>query len=332
MSNKRNRAGAVRKKGSGKAVGSGGQGRQALEGRGPTPKAEDRPYHPKGKAKLARERYQASQAKNKRSGERPGDRSGGRPKKAASEHEYVTGRNSVLEALRTKVPVAGITIASGTSMDDRMREIIAIAVSRGIPVLETVRQELDRMTSADTVHQGIIAKVPPYKYLHPDDLFEQSRRGGRVPLLVVLDGITDPRNLGAIIRSVAAFGGTGVVVPQRRSVGVNAAAWKTSAGAAARVPVAMATNLTQALKSFKLAGAFVVGLDGDGEVELHNLQFANDPLVVVVGSEGKGISRLVKEQCDAVVSIPISRATESLNAGIATSVALYEISQKRAAK
>lgn len=324
MSNKQNRKGAIRKKGTGKAVGSGGQGRQALEGRGPTPKAEDRPYHPKGKAKLARERYEASvKARGGRSKETA-------PKKSSSDHEIVTGRNAVLEAMRTKVPATQLLIASGTSMDDRMREIISIAAGRGIPVLEVMRQELDRMTDRDTVHQGVLIKVPPYNYSHPDDLFEQAGRGGRVPLIVMLDGVTDPRNLGAIIRSVAAFGGHGIVVPQRRSAGVNSAAWKTSAGAAARLPVAMATNLTQSIKSFKKAGAFVIGLDGDGSVQLPDLDLATEPLVVVVGSEGKGLSRLVSEQCDAIVSIPISRATESLNAGIAASVAMYEIAKKRA--
>ena len=148
---------------------------------------------------------------------------------------------------------------------------------------------------------------------------------------MALDGVTAPRNLGAIIRSVAAFGGQGVIVPQRRSVGGNSAAWKTSAGAAARVPVAMASNLTQTLKALKARGVFVVGLDGDGEVQLPGLELAARPLVVVVGSEGKGLSRLVTENCDAVVSIPISAATESLNAGIAASVSLYEIAKLRAA-
>lgn len=327
MNRKSNRAGAVRKKGKGKAVGSGGQGRQKLEGRGPTPKAEDRSWHPKGKAKLARERHAAAGSK----GPRRGGEDSQRARRNPSDHELVTGRNSVLEALRTKVPVSRITIAQGIDMDERTREIISIAVSRGIPVLETTRAEIDRMTTRDTVHQGVIAKVPPYEYSHPLDLLERGTRGGSTPLLVVLDGITDPRNLGAIIRSVAAFGGHGVIVPQRRSVGVNSAAWKTSAGAAGRLPVAMATNLTQTLKELKKAGAFVVGLDGDGDTALKGLTFATDPLVVVVGSEGKGISRLVKEQCDAVVSIPISRVTESLNAGIATSVALYEIATLRAA-
>jgi 23S rRNA (guanosine2251-2'-O)-methyltransferase len=146
---------------------------------------------------------------------------------------------------------------------------------------------------------------------------------------VALDGITDPRNLGAIIRSVAAFGAHGVILPQRRSVGVTASAWKTSAGAAARIPVALASNLNQAIKEYKQKGLFVIGLDGDGDVSLPNLELADRPLLVIVGSEGKGLSRLVQENCDQVVSIPISAATESLNAGIAASVALYQIAMAR---
>ena len=318
MVNKRKgRPGAVRQKSRGKAVGSGGQGRQALEGRGPTPKAEDRPYHPKGKAKAARERAAARQP------QRQQQRSGGG--KPANDQELVTGRNSVLEALRTKIPAATLYVAAKTELDDRMREILGIATGRDIPVLEVMRSELDRMTIRDTVHQGVVLKVPPYEYAHPMDLIE----GVDLPLLAVLDGVTDPRNLGAIIRSVAAFGGHGVIVPQRRSAGVNSAAWKTSAGAAARTPVALATNLTRTLKDLKKQGVFVIGLDGNGDTPLPGLKLADRPLAVVVGSEGSGLSRLVAEQCDAIVSIPISSATESLNAGIAASVAFYEISKLR---
>lgn len=330
MSNaKKGRPGAVRKTSRGKAVGSGGQGRQALEGRGPTPRAEDRPYHPAGKAKAARERLEA--ARKRHGGDRASNAQRS-PKKKSDDTELVTGRNAVLEALRAKIPATALYVAAKVEMDDRMREILGIAVGRGVPVLEVMRPELDRMTSKDTVHQGVVLKVPPYEYAHPLELLDAVEKRSKTPLLVALDGVTDPRNLGAIIRSVAAFGGQGVIVPQRRSVGVNSAAWKTSAGAAARIPVAMASNLTQTLKALKERGVFVVGLDGDGDVELPGLELADRPLVVVVGSEGKGLSRLVTENCDAVVSIPISVATESLNAGIAASVTLYEISKLRAEK
>ncbi|AQY02322.1 MULTISPECIES: 23S rRNA (guanosine(2251)-2'-O)-methyltransferase RlmB [Microbacterium] len=326
-------AGKGKKKGPSK--GTGGLGRKALEGRGPTPKAEDRAWHPAGKRKAAAERYAASGGKGK-----PGQRqtAGGNPNRSArakdntTEVEVVTGRNSVLEALRAKIPASAFYIAQRVEMDDRVKEMLSLATNRGIPVLEVTRQELDRMAGYDGVHQGVAVKVPPYEYAHPQDLLEAVIDKGEVPLFVALDGITDPRNLGAIIRSTGAFGGHGIILPQRRSAGVNSAAWKTSAGAAARVPVALATNLTTQLKEFKKQGVFVLGLDGDGDVMLPELQLADRPVVIVTGSEGKGLSRLVAETCDQIVSIPISAVTESLNAGIATSVALYQVSTIRNAK
>ena len=368
------RAGAVRKGRKGPQVGSGGQGRQALEGKKPTPKAEDRPYHPAGKRKAAAERFEAAGGRQKRDSDRsdrPGasdrpdrsapserpDRSGGsrgagaynktgssagaaqrsqgsdrqRRAKSSDDIEIVTGRNSVLEALRAKIPAQTLYVATRIEMDDRVKEAMKLATSRGIPILEVMRPELDRLAGFDSVHQGLALKVPPYEYAHPMEMLDLTISRGHKPLFVALDGITDPRNLGAIIRSVAAFGGQGVIVPQRRSVGLTASAWKTSAGAAARTPVAMASNLTATLKDFKARGVFVLGLAGDGDIQLPELNLANEPVVLVIGSEGKGLSRLVAETCDAIVSIPINAATESLNAGIAASVALYEVSKLRAA-
>ena len=327
------RAGAVRKAKRGPQVGSGGQGRQALEGKKPTPKAVDRPYHPAGKRKAAAERFEASGGRRspKSTDAAPQQQNRMRRAKSSDESEFVTGRNSVLEALRAKIPVTTLYIATRIEYDDRVKEVLQIATSRGIPILEVMRPELDRLAGFDSVHQGLGLKVPPYEYAHPLELLDKVVASGRVPLFVALDGVTDPRNLGAIIRSVAAFGGHGVIVPQRRSVGLTASAWKTSAGAAARTPVAMASNLNATIKSYKEKGVFVLGLDGGGDVSLPDLQLAKEPVLLVVGSEGKGLSRLVTENCDAVVSIPINAATESLNAGIAASVTLYEISKLRAA-
>jgi len=339
---RKGRPGAVRQGGKGKQVGSGGQGRQALEGKKPTPKAVDRPYHPAGKRAAAQERLAAAKGRAGGSAERPirqasirtlADRSApprsSRPK-AGDDSELVTGRNSILEALRAKIPAATLYIATRIEYDERVKEIMQLATRRGLPILEVMRPELDRLAGPDAVHQGLALKVPPYEYAHPMEMLDQAEKRGLKPLFVALDGITDPRNLGAIIRSVAAFGGQGVIVPQRRSVGLTASAWKTSAGAAARVPVAMAGNLTQTLKAFKDRGVFVLGLDGGGDVSLPGLELADQPLVIVVGSEGKGLSRIVTETCDAVVSVPIMASTESLNAGIAASVTLYEIAKLRA--
>lgn len=334
----KSRAGAVRKA-KGKQVGSGGQGRQALEGKGPTPKAEDRAWHPAGKRKAAEERYRAAGGKGKAKVAGQGQRAGAprgasgaaRRSKTGDESEIVTGRNSVVEALRARIPASTLYVAARVEMDDRVKEAMKLATNRGIPILEVMRPELDRLAGEGGVHQGLALKVPPYEYAHPIEVLDEVLARDETPLLVALDGITDPRNLGAILRSTAAFGGQAVIVPQRRSVGVNSAAWKTSAGAAARVPVAMAANLTQTLKTLKERGVFVLGLDGDGDVSLPGLSWAERPIVVVVGSEGKGLSRLVSETCDAIVSIPIESSTESLNAGIAASVTLYEISKLRAA-
>ncbi len=337
----KSRAGAVRKGGkgaAGKQVGTGGHGRKALEGKGPTPKAEDRAWHPAGKRKAADERYKAAGGRAKVAGKGgPGQRAGAprgasgasRRAKSGDESEIVTGRNSVVEALRTRIPATTLYVAARVEMDDRVKEAMKIATNRGIPILEVMRPELDRLAGEGGVHQGLALKVPPYEYAHPIELLDEVLARDETPLLVALDGVTDPRNLGAILRSTGAFGGHGVIVPQRRSVGVNSAAWKTSAGAAARVPVAMASNLTQTLKALKERGVFVLGLDGDGDVSLPGLSWAGRPIVIVVGSEGKGLSRLVAETCDAIVSIPISASTESLNAGIAASVTLYEIAKLR---
>jgi 23S rRNA (guanosine2251-2'-O)-methyltransferase len=320
------------KGGKGPTKGSGGKNKRSLEGRGPTPKAEDRAWHPAGKRKAAAERYAAAGGKGRAGGKPQGSNSGrGGRSKQDDDTETVTGRNSVLEALRAKIPATALYIAQRVEMDDRVKEMLSIATHREIPVLEVTRPELDRMAGFDGVHQGVALKVPPYTYAHPQDLLEEIVETGETPLLVALDGVTDPRNLGAIIRSTAAFGGQGVVIPQRRSAGVNSAAWKTSAGAATRIPVAIAPNLTSTLKEFKKQGVFVLGLDGGGDVQLPELQLADRPVIIVVGSEGKGLSRLVTETCDQVVSIPISASTESLNAGIATSVALYQVSTMRAA-
>ena len=157
----------------------------------------------------------------------------------------------------------------------------------------------------------------------------RARPDGAAPLIVVLDGVTDPRNLGAVVRSAAAFDAHGVVVPQRRSVGMTASAWRTSAGAAARLQVARATNLARALGSYQDAGLQTVGLAADADMSIHEYDGFADPIALVVGAEGAGLSRLVRERCDVVVRIPISRDTESLNVSVAAGIALYAAAQSR---
>lgn len=202
-------------------------------------------------------------------------------------------------------PASALYVALGAEADERFTESVTLAADRGIPILEVPRSDLDRM-SANGLHQGIALQVPPYAYAHPDDLLAEATSDAVQPaLLVALDNISDPRNLGAIVRSVAAFAGHGVLIPQRRSASVTAVAWRTSAGAAARVPIARATNLNRTLKEWADAGVQVVGLDADGDTTIDEFD-GTGPVVVVVGSEGKGLSRLVRQNCDAVISIPMA--------------------------
>ncbi|MGV8967101.1 MAG: 23S rRNA (guanosine(2251)-2'-O)-methyltransferase RlmB [Cellulomonas sp.] len=339
MAGNSERRGATRKAGSKKTAhgGTGGKGRQALEGRGPTPKATERPHHPAAKRQVAAARRAAGPvAGTGRSGGAAPVRasrsaSGARGGKGSSAtHEIVCGRNSVVEALRAGIPVTTVYYGTRIETDDRTREILDTAAGRGYPLLEVSKAELDRLTDG-AIHQGVAIQVPPYVYADPDDLLDDASDQRTKPLIVALDGVTDPRNLGAVLRSAGAFGANGVVVPERRSAGVTASAWKVSSGAAARVPVARATNLVRTLQAYRQAGCFVVGLAGEGDIAINDLPFATDGLVLVVGSEGKGLSRLVRENCDALASIPIGSSVESLNAGVAAGIALYEVARIRTA-
>jgi len=307
MAGNSQRRGAIRKSSKkGPTVGSGGQRRRGLEGRGATPPAHMRPNHPAAKRAKAPARRAA--------------------KRKDDGVETVLGRNPVLECLRAGVPATALYVALGAQADERLSESVTLAADSGIAILEVPRTDLDRMTT-NGLHQGIALQVPPYAYLHPDELLKTALNNPPA-LLVALDNISDPRNLGAIVRSVAAFGGHGVLIPERRSASVTAVAWRTSAGAAARIPVARATNLNRTLKDWADRGLQLVGLDADGDTMVDDVDGAG-PIVVVVGSEGKGLSRLVRQSCDGVVSIPMSGPTESLNASVAAGVVLAEIARQR---
>lgn len=310
------RRGAVRRKGRGNPAGSGGRVRRGLEGKGPTPKAEDRPYHAAYRAKKAAADRRPSRSSAPKTG-RPG-----------SGPEWVVGRNAVLEAMEAGIPIRAAYVAEGAERDDRLRDILKIAADRGTALLEVTRPELDRLAGG-AVHQGIALQLPAFEYAHPDDLLAAALDSDREPLIVALDSITDPRNLGAIVRSAAAFGAHGVLIPERRSAGMSAAAWKTSAGAAARIPIARATNLNRSLRTYADAGLSLIGLDGHAATTLSEVAGTLGPVVLVVGSEGAGLSRLVRVTCDTLVSIPISESIESLNAGVAAGIALYELSRRR---
>ncbi len=326
MAGNSQRRGAVRKTGSkkGAVVGSGGKRRRALEGRGATPPAEARTKHPAAKRAAAKAK---AEAKGRSTGRAAGGRPAGR--KTEDGPELVLGRNPVVECLRAGVPATALYVAVGTENDDRLTESVQTAADAGISILEVPRTDLDRMSN-NGLHQGLALQVPPYRYAHPDDLLDQVRGTAEPALLVALDNISDPRNLGAVVRSVAAFGGQGVLIPQRRSASVTAVAWRTSAGAAARLPVARATNLTRTLKDWANQGMQIVGLDMGGDTTLDEFD-GTAPTVIVVGSEGKGLSRLVRENCDSILSIPMAGPVESLNASVAAGVVLAEIARQRRA-
>jgi len=312
MAGNSQRRGAVRGSKKGAQVGSGGQRKRGLAGKGPTPPAEARKGHPAARRAAAAARR--DQTRSKRQNE--------------PQVELLVGRNPVVEALRARVPATALYLAHGLETDERITEAVRVAGNRGIALLEVSKAELDRRTGG-VLHQGIALQVPPYAYRDLAEVLAAADESGAPPLLVALDGVTDPRNLGAVIRSALAFGAHGVVVPERRSAGVTATAWRTSAGAAAAMPVAQVTNLVRALKQCKDAGLYVIGLDADGTTPLDDLEIATEPVVVVVGSEGRGLSRLVSETCDLTVSIPMAPAAESLNASVAAAVTLAEIARRR---
>ncbi len=316
MAGNSQRKGATRKGASrkGPQVGSGGQRRRGLEGRKPTPKASERTGHPAARrAKAAAKRTSSPRRKTR----------------AGKEVELIYGRNPVVEALRAGVPGSALYVQQFVESDDRVREALRLGSELGVALLEVPRAQLDDMSHRG-VHQGLALAVPPYDYADAQDLLRNASDSGRPALIVALDGVTDPRNLGAVVRSAAAFGAHGVVVPERRAAGMTAAAWKTSAGAASRIPVAQVTNLTRTLRAYADAGAMVVGLAAGGE-SLAGLdpELAAGPLVLVVGGEGTGLSRLVNEACDVVVGIPMGASVESLNAGVAAGIALYVVATHR---
>lgn len=323
------RRGAVRKGKKGPSTGSGGVRRRGLEGRGPTPKAEDRPAH---------KRYAGSGSTGGAGGRGTGGGTRGRAAggrggaaRRSPGADHVAGRNAVVEALREDVPATGVTLMHRIDADDRIREILRLAASRSLPVAEVTKSDLDRMTD-HAVHQGVALTIPPYEYAEVDELLAIAADSFEPPLLIALDSITDPRNLGAILRSAGAFGAHGVILPERRSVSMTASVWKVAAGAAGRVRVAQVTNLNRTLADLKSEGLLALGLDADGDVSSRDMTLSTEPVVLVVGAEGKGLSRLTRETCDQIVSIPMHGSTESLNASVATSIALYEIAGRRDAE
>ncbi len=310
MAGNSQRPGARRNEGSkkGAVVGSGAQRRKGLKGKGPTPAAKDRPGHPAARKAKAQQRRT------------PPPRPSSKPAK-----DVVAGRNPVVEALRSRTPAEELLVQLRIDLDDRVHEAVTLAAAQGLPVRELPKSQIDA-AAGDVVHQGLVLIAKPFVYTDLGVLLDTPNA-----LWVVLDQVTDPRNLGAIARSAAAFGATALLVPQRRAAPVTAVAWRTSAGALARLPVCQIGNVSQTLATLQEHGAFCVGLEADSEHGLGDLaRLADGPVAIVVGAEGKGLSQLVAKRCDLLVSIPMTAATESLNASVAAAIAMHWVAHQRA--
>lgn len=247
----------------------------------------------------------------------------------ADTEEFLLGRNSVMEALKSGRSINKILIAKG-ERHGAVREIVGLARAKGLVVQEVEAGKLDTITGK-AKHQGVLAMVAPVDYVELEDVLGKAQEKNEPPFLVLLDEIEDPHNVGAILRTADATGVHGVLIPKRRSCPLSATVAKTSAGAVEYVPVARIGNVTQTLEGLKKQGLWVVGADMDGDKNYYETDLTG-PVVLVVGSEGKGIGRATKEHCDILVRIPMVGKITSLNASVACSLLLYEILRQRQTK
>lgn len=248
-----------------------------------------------------------------------------------AELDRIEGRNPVREALRAGRPIRRLLIADGIPERGIVAEIVAAARGAGVRIEHVPRGVLDR-GSAGRVHQGVVAEAEPYRYRSWEEAAEAAKARGEPPLLLALDGITDPGNLGSLLRSAEAAGAHAVLVPRRRAAPVTPVVEKASAGALEHLPIDRVTNLERALERCKSIGIWVVGLDGKGDTTIWECDLLTEPLVLVVGAEGKGLSRLVTERADVRVRIPMGGRLGSLNAAVAGAIALFEVHRKRTSR
>ena len=238
----------------------------------------------------------------------------------------IEGRNAVIEALRTGTPIDKVYIAKGET-DSALGHIAAKAREAGAAVVDCDRRKLDAM-SVTHAHQGVIAIAAVREYATVEDILAAAREKGEAPLIVVCDELSDPHNLGAVIRTAYCAGAHGVIIPKRRSAGLTAVVAKTSAGAVSHLPVAKVANLTACLKELKEAGVWVYGTAADAKQSLYQADLRG-PAAIVIGSEGTGMSRLVRETCDVLLSIPMRGDLNSLNASASAAIMLYEAVRQR---
>ena len=249
-----------------------------------------------------------------------------RPTPQAEADGLIEGRNAVTEALRAGTPIDKIFLARGET-DATLGHIAAAARDKGIVVVECDRRKLDFMSRTHS-HQGVIAQAAVREYASVDDILSAAREKGESPLIVVCDELSDPHNLGAVIRTAECAGAHGVIIPKRRSAGLTAVVAKTSAGAVSHLPVARVANLPSLLKRLKEEGLWIFGSAADGTTSLYAADLKG-PAALVIGSEGSGMSRLVSETCDFLVRIPMRGKLNSLNASAAAAILLYEALRQR---
>lgn len=239
--------------------------------------------------------------------------------------EWIIGKNPVLEALRAERDINKIWIAEGSNKG-QMQQVIQLAKQSGVIVQYVPKQKIDQTVSGN--HQGVAASVAAYQYAEVDDLFNAAAAKNEDPFFLILDEIEDPHNLGSILRTADAAGVHGVIIPKRRAVGLTAAVAKASTGAIEHVPVARVTNLARTMDELKDKGIWIVGTDAKGKQDFRQMD-GKMPLAIVIGSEGKGIGRLISEKCDFLVRLPMVGNVTSLNASVAASLLMYEVYRKR---
>jgi 23S rRNA (guanosine2251-2'-O)-methyltransferase len=241
--------------------------------------------------------------------------------------DYLYGRHAVLEALRAKRSVEEILIARGVHTQGGLSELIALAKSAGVPMHGVPREELDRLARH---HQGIVAQIGEYAYVQVEDLLAVARERGEPAFLLMLDLVQDPQNFGTLLRTAEAVGVHGVIIAERRAVGVTAAVVKASAGAVEHLKIARVTNLSRAIENLKRASVWVIGVENAPEARDFSRADFTIPLTLVLGSEGAGLGRLVREKCDFLVRLPMWGRVSSLNVAVAGSIVLYAAKTQRA--
>ncbi|RAK16724.1 23S rRNA (guanosine2251-2'-O)-methyltransferase [Anoxybacillus vitaminiphilus] len=239
--------------------------------------------------------------------------------------DFIIGKNPVVEALKSERDINKIWI-SETSQRGTMQQIIQLAKQKGVVVQYVPKKKMDQIVEGN--HQGVIAQVASYKYYDIDELFRRANEKNEQPFFLILDELEDPHNLGSIIRTADAAGAHGIIIPKRRSVGLTATVAKASTGAIEYIPVARVTNLARTIDELKERGIWIVGTDAQGSDDYRSLD-GTLPLALVIGSEGKGIGRLILEKCDFLIRLPMKGKVTSLNASVAAGLLMYEVYRKR---